>query len=209
MKIRARTDQDKEIKRRRLVDAARVLFSQRGYQGASIGDITAEAGVSTGTFYLYFSSKTEIFRCLNIEGIGILEGLIVESIKSEDMSSVDSLRAIAAAYLLFFENYRDYYDIISILGLGQEDFLNDDASLESLQGRVKDLMGILKKIIMDGIKKNELNPVDPDKAAQVLWGLMDGILLLEQRFVPEITGVGPAELIEEGLAIILEGLKKN
>ena len=47
---------------RRLLDAAIVVLGERGYHGARIDDIVAEAGTSHGTFYLYFSSKEDLFR---------------------------------------------------------------------------------------------------------------------------------------------------
>jgi AcrR family transcriptional regulator len=48
--------------RARLLDAARVVFERDGFLDARVADIAAEAGVSHGTFYTYFDSKTEIFR---------------------------------------------------------------------------------------------------------------------------------------------------
>jgi AcrR family transcriptional regulator len=51
-----------EATRRRLLDAAAEVFGQLPYQDASIVKITQTAGVAHGTFYLYFSSKQEIFE---------------------------------------------------------------------------------------------------------------------------------------------------
>ena len=44
-----------------LVQAAEQVFARRGYARSRIGDVTAEAGVSVGTFYSYFTSKEAIF----------------------------------------------------------------------------------------------------------------------------------------------------
>jgi AcrR family transcriptional regulator len=44
-----------------LVDAAKTVFEQLPYTDVRVADITAEARVSTGTFYTYFDSKEEIF----------------------------------------------------------------------------------------------------------------------------------------------------
>lgn len=45
-----------------LIEAARIVFADRGLLDATIGDITAEADVSHGTFYTYFDSKRDLFR---------------------------------------------------------------------------------------------------------------------------------------------------
>jgi AcrR family transcriptional regulator len=50
-----------ERTRARLLEAAEQVFAQLGYHDASIVKITDAAGVAQGTFYLYFSSKLEIF----------------------------------------------------------------------------------------------------------------------------------------------------
>ena len=56
--------------RRRLLESAEQVFAELGYHEASIVKITEAAGVAQGTFYLYFSSKKEIFdelvRDLNV-----------------------------------------------------------------------------------------------------------------------------------------------
>ena len=50
-----------ERTRAKLLEAAEKVFAQLGYHDASIVKITDAAGVAQGTFYLYFSSKLEVF----------------------------------------------------------------------------------------------------------------------------------------------------
>lgn len=45
----------------RLLGAAASVFARRGYDGASIAEITSEAGLSTGAVYSRFESKAELF----------------------------------------------------------------------------------------------------------------------------------------------------
>lgn len=49
---------------RRLLDAAIEVFDRRGYHRARVDDICKAAHTSHGTFYLYFSSKEDLFRAL-------------------------------------------------------------------------------------------------------------------------------------------------
>ncbi len=56
-----------EATRARLLDAGRTVFARRGYRATRVGDIVAEAGTSQGTFYLYFSSKDDLFDSLQSE----------------------------------------------------------------------------------------------------------------------------------------------
>ncbi|NEW39840.1 TetR/AcrR family transcriptional regulator [Nocardia cyriacigeorgica] len=58
---RERSDTDRH---RALLDAAARVFDARGYDNTTVADITAEAGVSRATLYVYFASKDEIFLAL-------------------------------------------------------------------------------------------------------------------------------------------------
>ena len=44
-----------------LIAAARSVFSVKGFDSATIGDITSAAQVSRPTFYVYFATKAEVF----------------------------------------------------------------------------------------------------------------------------------------------------
>ena len=52
-----------------LLDAARDVFATDGFEGAHILDITRAAGVASGTFYTYFTTKDELFREVAFEVI--------------------------------------------------------------------------------------------------------------------------------------------
>ena len=77
MKRQTRRAQKKESTRIALKAAARRMLVERGIEGTQIGDISREAGVAHGTFYVHFKSKNE------------LVGLIVDDLLSairEDLS---------------------------------------------------------------------------------------------------------------------------
>ena len=68
---------------RKVLDAGMEVFGRDGYHGASVGDIVERAGISRGTFYLYFSNKDDLFRALALD-------------VTEEMSTlVESLRPLA------------------------------------------------------------------------------------------------------------------
>ena len=86
----ARGNRRKEESRRRLLDAARDLFVQKGYHDTRPQDIAKQAGVGHGTFYLHFADKKACFlsfvdeardevtaACMSrIEGVKDLEGQV-------------------------------------------------------------------------------------------------------------------------------------
>ena len=55
---------DDSAKRRQIVEGARKVFLDRGFDAASMGDIAKMAGVSKGTLYVYFKNKEELFGAI-------------------------------------------------------------------------------------------------------------------------------------------------
>jgi AcrR family transcriptional regulator len=54
-------DRAKQERRRQIMDAAKAVFADAGYHGASIHAIIERAEIARGTFYLYFESKAAVF----------------------------------------------------------------------------------------------------------------------------------------------------
>lgn len=83
-----------------LVAAARTIFERDGYLGTRLADIPAEAGVATGTFYTYFTSKDEIFRAV-IDAAK--DDLLYPEMPRREDSPVEQIRAANLAYFQAYE----------------------------------------------------------------------------------------------------------
>jgi AcrR family transcriptional regulator len=57
-----RREQSKAANRQAILDAARRVFAQLGYEAASVRDIIRGTELASGTFYNYFKSKEEAAR---------------------------------------------------------------------------------------------------------------------------------------------------
>ena len=53
-----------------ILDAALMVFAEKGYAAARMEDIAARAGVTKGTIYLYFPSKEDVFKALARQHVG-------------------------------------------------------------------------------------------------------------------------------------------
>jgi len=68
----ARAERRRTERRTAIIDAAKRVFRRKGYHQASVHDIIDEARIARGTFYLYFSSKQEVFAEFVDEFVRIL-----------------------------------------------------------------------------------------------------------------------------------------
>lgn len=100
-----------EATRAKLLAAAETLFGRKGFHPTSIGDITREAGVGHGTFYLWFDSKEVIFRELVRHLSHELRATIRDAVAGMD----DRLRMEEVGvrtFLRFVLAHRDLYRIV-------------------------------------------------------------------------------------------------
>jgi AcrR family transcriptional regulator len=63
-------------KRRQILDGARKVFMDLGFDGASMGEIARSAGVSKGTLYVYFADKSRLFEAI-VEEEALDQGKVV------------------------------------------------------------------------------------------------------------------------------------
>ncbi len=61
-------EQTKVANRRAILDAAREVFAELGYEAATVRDIIRRTGLASGTFYNYFRSREEVFEALADDG---------------------------------------------------------------------------------------------------------------------------------------------
>jgi AcrR family transcriptional regulator len=88
--------------REQLLQAARVVFAERGYSGATVSLITKRASTAHGTFYLYFRNKDEAFSEV-VEGV-MLE--IHDQVLNLSVDTESDLRALLhEALRRFFETF--------------------------------------------------------------------------------------------------------
>lgn len=103
---RARTRAD-------LLKAARQVFARRGYHDASIAEITENADVGVGTFYLHFRDKDEIFSMLLEEGFCEMRKQIAAALVQ--IPQEQRLASVIRAIFLHAHAQRDLF-IIALTG---------------------------------------------------------------------------------------------
>ncbi len=77
--------------RDRLIQSAIKVFSEKGYFNTKISDIVKEAGYAQGTFYIYFSSKEDIFFQIIELIVGQIEDVIARYKRTEDRENLKQL----------------------------------------------------------------------------------------------------------------------
>ncbi|HEV7669608.1 MAG TPA: TetR/AcrR family transcriptional regulator [Thermoanaerobaculia bacterium] len=107
---RTKRDVLTEFRHAEILAAARGVFAEKGFAGASVDDIAQAAGVAKGTIYLYYPSKREIYFA------ALREGLTALAVKTEARVAgaetlYDQIRAYVETKLRYFDENRDFFKI--------------------------------------------------------------------------------------------------
>jgi len=87
----AKSTEKGDATRERLLEAALFLFGERGFEGASVRDIAAEAGVSQGLIRFHFGSKEGLRRVIDERLVASLYGALDELPERPAESLFDAL----------------------------------------------------------------------------------------------------------------------
>lgn len=98
-------------KMNKLLDAAEELFTKNGFHGTSISDICKKAGTAVGTFYIYFETKTDVYRYLMWKYQRQIKTMLAESIKGCSTRYEMELEGIKC-FVKFAMKTPNVYDII-------------------------------------------------------------------------------------------------
>ncbi|MGN0676846.1 MAG: TetR/AcrR family transcriptional regulator [Ruminococcus sp.] len=91
-----------EEKQKNILNASAEVFAEKGYYQASIQNITQKAGVSTGTFYIYYKNKEEVLLAIYQRFFESLNDMIEKKLSGNYSDSVQKLIVCTASVIKFY-----------------------------------------------------------------------------------------------------------
>jgi AcrR family transcriptional regulator len=102
-----------------IFDSAMKIFSDCGYDGATMDDIALDAGVAKGTLYYHFKSKEEIFKFVISEGMQLIkEDIEIETAKVQD--PIDKLKVLCNVQLSLVYQQSNFFKVVMSQLWGKE-----------------------------------------------------------------------------------------
>lgn len=155
-------------KRKKIIQAGLQIFSTKGYRNTTIHDITQSLGISTGTFYIYFKNKQELFETAVEDLLLGLITMVEEGVKNED----DPLRRLFLRGHMFYANYRKYSVIFNqVLGEMLSYAWARDIMKKAYRLITAPLTQEAKALFESGV----FRPVDPELFAYTLVGIIESL----------------------------------
>lgn len=195
-----RAEAARSARREEIVAAASGVFSEHGYHNTTVARVIDAAGISRGTFYLYFDSKETLF----LELIERFVLRIVEVVTIVDVGCADPTAEILANVRrvvdVVFEN-RDLTVLVFRQNMGVNPEV--DARLLRLYGFLHEMV---EGALINGARSGLTREVDAPIVATALIGAMKEIfyryLVVDPVSEPDREGVARA-LLDFGLRGLL------
>jgi len=149
--------------RQKVLDAARTLFAERGYDAATIRDIAKGAGMSTGAVFANFQDKAELFEAVFSEE---MEGLLLDIRTAAGEGRV--LDRLSNGLTAGYHRSLDHLPLMQAM-VARSWFQPEDADLRS-RAFVRPLVEAVAEIMQAGVREGELRQdVDLPMVARLIW----------------------------------------
>lgn len=178
MATQARLKNEKEDRKRLILNNALILFRQHGLDGTTIRQIAKASDLAVGTIYLYFADKTQIFCALLVEGYDLL----IRHLEQTDCtgSPEDNISQAVDRYFSFAFANPEYFNLIFYTvqsrGRGVLDLADKESEVyDTLQKRKEYCLEFVKRHIRalcHGLPETEL-----ENSAETIWSMLAGIIL--------------------------------
>jgi Transcriptional regulator len=161
-----------------ILDAARKVFSEKGYLNARLEDIAAQAGFSKPTLYSYFQDKESIFLSLAIREMQDMTQKIDIVVLSEG-SFVETLESILRIFFANFTQIFSYFNTASnFRAMGGMEI--DASKRKELMERFHEIMGkclqSIEVLIQRSRKTGEVSSnLDPAELSWFIISLIQGV----------------------------------
>ena len=157
-------------KPQQIIDAAVRVFARHGYYSSRVSDIAREAGMASGTIYLYFKTKDDILVTLFREKMAEWVDFVRAAIAGEP-DAVAKIRRLIALHFQLLENDPDLAEVVQVeLRQGHKFFRG--ASAHEITAYFALIGSVLEEGMTTGLMRQDL-PVKI--ATKMLFGAVDQV----------------------------------
>ena len=187
----------------KILEVAINLFARKGFEGASVRDITAAAQVTVPTLYYHFKDKDGLYQAaLKESAENLLE--LLKKVDDPNASLRDRFLALAKAKMRLAKKKN------TAIELWTREWM--DSGSQGLPPKLKSAMGqsikYMEQMIAQAVEKGEIRPVNPKLT---VWYMFSLAFLQGNKFIAKY--LKTKELTDDEIAeyvdLILKGLEKK
>ena len=177
MGIQERKERERERRRQQIIVATKKVFSEKGFNKATMDDIAGEAELSPGTLYLYFKNKEELYASLSLR---ILQYLHMRVEHVENDPKLDPEQKLDALIEAMYDVYDfDPLVIINMFHLQSSETLKNLSAelIDEIKELSRQSIGGFARVFKEGIEKGVFVDRHPIALSDSFWALFSGVVL--------------------------------
>jgi AcrR family transcriptional regulator len=174
-----RREREKEELRGKILDAARNLFIQHGYEAVSMRKIAEAIEYSPTAIYVHFKDKQELMLALCRCDFG---GFSAECIKLATIEDpIERICQLGLTYIRFAVEHPNHYRLMFMTSYNVEGPQPTQEDLERKKDPTTSAYALVKQAVEEAINAGRFRPelTDSELLVQVIWGGVHGIASLE------------------------------
>jgi len=154
----------KQRTRERVLAAARRLFSERGYEGATIRDIAQAAGMSTGAVFASFADKSELFEEILTADYEVIYAQMTQAARTAKTVDEALLGLFGVAYSFHVEQLPLLRASIAV------SWTRSEAAERRARADLKHIFKLIGEALQRGVDQKQLKAdVDTKLLAEIVW----------------------------------------
>lgn len=174
----SRRERERLRRRQAILQAARAVFAERGYENATLDEVAERAEFGKGTLYNYFDGgKQGILFAIFDEVFDDLRGLMADSFSTEtsdDRPFREVFQEFAAKVFAFFNDHQDLFMILVKESQRMIFSPNEERAAYFMQQQ-EQTMEVLSDAVAHAIEAGELRDLPPHAVAHLVMGNLQGI----------------------------------
>jgi AcrR family transcriptional regulator len=210
MGLLERREQEKDNRRKRILEAARTLFFAKGFKNVTVDKIAKFSELGKGSIYLYFNSKEDIYAQILLNDIEEFNQQ-ASVLFSKKKTAADLLSEFSYFYANFFLNDPELFRILMTYMLQPDQMnLSEELNRQIIKANARSV-DVVGKILQSGMQSKEFPVKINLKHTQfAIWGMLNGIISLhifsgaEKKRRKRIRST-----IKSTLEIFIKGLKQS
>jgi AcrR family transcriptional regulator len=176
MGVKERREREKSETRDKILDAARELFSERGYDGVSMRQVAERIEYSPTAIYVHFTDKEDLFHELCQEDFARLAGEFQSTPLPAD--PIERIKQIGRSYITFGMQYPNHYKLMFMTPHPASEL--DECNQEIKGNPEVDAYALLVQTVEEAMAERRFRPnlTNADLIAQTLWSAVHGVISL-------------------------------
>jgi AcrR family transcriptional regulator len=169
---------DKEEKTRQIINHATFVFAERGYNATTVDAIAERAGISKGSVYQYFKSKSDLFFAVFETQVEEYLSVLSDSVPSAGLTAEEQIRRATSAACAMAATVEDLFPLTFEFWAASASSEFRDRFADIFRRMYAQFRQFFAGIIRRGIEEGEFAAgIDVEATTAVLVGSFDGLFL--------------------------------